>query len=213
MLATREVTQESTGFSLNELVFANTVRGPLSALSGNWVKPQPPKNLIDYINGFRHGLYTAEELAKEKLASAQGKMKHLYDCDAERHIFSHGDQVLALLPIVSSPFQAKFTGLHTVLKQISEQNYVISTPGHQKPTQLCHVNLLKPYYAHPSEPSFVGTQPDIGRAHAVCAAGPVSGESPPSLLEHDGNELSMSDQALLHGRLKNSEALCNLDNL
>ena len=32
LLAVREVTQESTGFSPNELVFGHTVRGPLPAL-------------------------------------------------------------------------------------------------------------------------------------------------------------------------------------
>ena len=64
MLAAREVTQESTGFSPNELVFAHTVRGPLAALSGDWIEAQPPKNLIDYVNGFRHRLYTAGLLAK-----------------------------------------------------------------------------------------------------------------------------------------------------
>ena len=32
LLAAREVTQESTGFSPNELVFGHTVRGPLAAL-------------------------------------------------------------------------------------------------------------------------------------------------------------------------------------
>uniref|UniRef100_A0A3B4UD58 Gypsy retrotransposon integrase-like protein 1 n=1 Tax=Seriola dumerili TaxID=41447 RepID=A0A3B4UD58_SERDU len=46
MLAAREVTQESTGFSANELVFAHTVRGPLAALAGKWKESQPPKNLI-----------------------------------------------------------------------------------------------------------------------------------------------------------------------
>ena len=44
------------------------------------------------------------ELAKEKLSSVQEKMKRLYDCQAEQHIFSPGDQVLALLPVTGSPF-------------------------------------------------------------------------------------------------------------
>uniref|UniRef100_A0A8P4GQ49 Gypsy retrotransposon integrase-like protein 1 n=1 Tax=Dicentrarchus labrax TaxID=13489 RepID=A0A8P4GQ49_DICLA len=132
MLAAREVTQESTGFSPNELVFAHTVRGPLAALCGNWKESNPPKNLIDYVNGFRHRLYMAGELAKEKLVLAQNKMKNLYDRHAERRVFSPGEQVLALFPIVASPFQAKFAGPYTVLKQISEQNYIISTPSRRK---------------------------------------------------------------------------------
>lgn len=103
LLAVREVTQESTGFSPNELVFVHTVRYPLAADS--WKELQPLKNLTDYVNGFLHRLYTAGDLAEENLASAQKKMKHLYDCCAECHVFSPGDQVLALLPgIADSPF-------------------------------------------------------------------------------------------------------------
>lgn len=79
MLADREVTQESTGFSPNELVFAHTVRGPLASLAGHSKESQPTENLIEYVSGFRHRLYAAGELAKDNLASAQVKMKQLYD--------------------------------------------------------------------------------------------------------------------------------------
>ena len=209
MLAARDVTQESTGFSPNELVFAHTVRGPLAALSGDWIEAQPPKNLIDYVNGFRHRLYTAGLLAKENLASVQDKMKRLYDTKTELRVFSPGDQVLALLPIVTSPFQAKFSGPHTVVKQISEQNYIISTPKRRKPTQLCHVNLLKPYYSCTSETLVLCVQPEVGLAHAVCMAVPVL--SPSQEVEEDG--LGTPDTALVYGRLKNSEALACLDTL
>lgn len=68
-----------------------------------------------------------------------------------------------------------------VLIQISGQNYVISTPGCRKPTQLCHANLLKSYYVQSSEARSLGTQPDVGQAHQTCASGPVQGESPLNL--------------------------------
>ena len=98
LLALREVTQESTGFSPNELVFGHTVRGPLNLLYEQWKDADPPGNLIDYVNGFCHRLYAAGLLAKENLVSAQGKMKTLYDRRAEQRVFSEGDWVLALLP-------------------------------------------------------------------------------------------------------------------
>lgn len=178
MLAVREVTQERTGFSPNKLVFVHTVRGLLAVLSSKWKESDSPENLIDYINGFHHRLYKAGELAKEKLGSVQDKRKHLYDHNPENRVFSPGDQVLALLPIVSSPFQAKFTG-HTVLKRISEQYYIISTPSRRKSTQLCHVNLLKPYYLHTSEPSSFGAQPEVGPVNTAGVGRPVLVESPP----------------------------------
>lgn len=43
LLAAREVVQESTGFSPNELVFGHTVRGPLTLLCDAVVKPEPPR--------------------------------------------------------------------------------------------------------------------------------------------------------------------------
>lgn len=41
-------------------------------------------------------------------------MKTWYDRRAEVRKFSVGDQVLALCPLVSSPFQAKYSGPYTV---------------------------------------------------------------------------------------------------
>lgn len=55
-------------------------------------------------------------------------MKHLYDQGAETRQFCEGDQVLAFLPIVGSPLQAKFVGPHTVVRKLSEQNYLNATP-------------------------------------------------------------------------------------
>lgn len=52
MLAAREVTQESTGFSPNELVFAHLVRGPLAVLRDGVEGGAPPTYLLAYVNGF-----------------------------------------------------------------------------------------------------------------------------------------------------------------
>ena len=38
---------------------------------------KPPQNLVEYVIGFRYRLYKAREVAKNKLASVQGKMKKL----------------------------------------------------------------------------------------------------------------------------------------
>lgn len=43
---------------------------------------------------------------------------------------------------------------YTVFKQMSDQNYSISTPYQRKKTQLCHVNFLKPYHAHESSTQY-----------------------------------------------------------
>ena len=54
LLAAREVTQEGTGFSPNDLVFGHTVHGPLNPLYEQW-----KENLVDYVNGFHQRLYAA----------------------------------------------------------------------------------------------------------------------------------------------------------
>lgn len=47
----------------------------------------------------------------------QIKMKRLYDCRSEHREYSSGDQVPMLVPVVSSLFQAKFTGPYTVAER------------------------------------------------------------------------------------------------
>lgn len=59
----------------------------------------------------------------EKLECAQKKMKQKYDRQAELREFSPGDHVLAFLPLVSSPFQAKYYGPFTVLRKVFELSY------------------------------------------------------------------------------------------
>ena len=48
ILTAREVTQKSTGFSPNALVFGHTVRGPLAALMDDWAVGDPPQLLMDF---------------------------------------------------------------------------------------------------------------------------------------------------------------------
>jgi hypothetical protein len=110
LLAAREVVQGSTGFSPNDLVFGHKVCGPLALLQYSCLPEEPYQNFIDFVNGFRLKLYRAGELPKEKLKSSQRKMKLKYDGQAELRFsceFSPGDRVLALLPLVSSPFSGK----------------------------------------------------------------------------------------------------------
>lgn len=197
LLAAREVVQESTGFSPNELVFGHQVRGPLAILKSNLESSDPPLNLFDYINGFRRRLFLAGKLASENLKKAQRKMKRWFDQKSERRVFHPGDKVLALLPIQGSPFQAKFYGPYFVLRQVSEQDYMVSTPDRKRPTQLCHVNLLKPYFGRTLEEKDVKAVAASVKVDLSCTAG----------LDED---VQTPDDAVFQPRLKNSEILSNL---
>lgn len=127
--------QKSISFSPNDLVCGHAVGGPLAVLQDSWGTVEPPQNVLDYVNGIRNRLFPAGEVAKEKMKSAQVKMKHIYDRRSEHRQFSPGNQVTipALLPIVGSRFQAKFTGPSTVVCKVSEQKYLIATRKRRRP--------------------------------------------------------------------------------
>ncbi|KAK7878623.1 hypothetical protein WMY93_030459 [Mugilogobius chulae] len=204
LLSAREVVQESTGFSPNDLVFSHKVRGPLALLQDNWRESDPPSNLIDFVNGFRYRLYKAQEVAKDRLSGVQGKMKKLYDRHSVYREFLPGDQVLALLPLVTSPFQAKFSGPYSVKEKLSDLNYLICTPERRSKTQLCHVNLLKPYVSRDHVKDQVVKE--LPNVHPQCLSVPSS-----AVAELDGEEPPDPGEALVTGRLKNKEFLETLE--
>lgn len=99
MMAAQEAAQESSGLSLNDLVFGHDVRSPLAVLSADWEKSDPPKNVLSYVSDFE-----ANQLASAFLHKSQGRMKLLFDRRTELRLFQPDDQVLVVLPVVGSPF-------------------------------------------------------------------------------------------------------------
>lgn len=79
-------------------MFRHIVCGPLTLLQDQWKEADAPQNLIDYVNGFRTRLYAAGELAKQKLSSAQSKMKKMFD----RRAFSASLLVSADVSVLAS---------------------------------------------------------------------------------------------------------------
>ena len=74
--------------------------------------------------------------------------------------------------------------------------------------QLCHINLLKPYFAW-SPVIGLGLSPS-----GVAVAVPVGQVQVPSDLAVDAEEeLCTLDDGMLRGQLKNSESLVNLDEM
>lgn len=175
------------------------VHTPLSVLSSDLDSSEPPKSLSSYVYGFRRRLPLACKMATENLTEAQRKMKRNYDRKAEARVFSPGDQVVALLPIPGSPFGAKYSGPYSVVRQVSETNYVVATPDRRRATQLCHINLLKPYYASSQSLSCKGESSVLIVASTSVAS-----------LELE-DEVQGPDDSMLHARLNNSETLAKLE--
>lgn len=90
LMAAREASQESTGFSPNELVFGHSVRSPMLLLSEDLKGVDPPENVLNYVSDFRRRLYESCAQAKVNLGRSQDKMKRLFDRRAELKSFSTG---------------------------------------------------------------------------------------------------------------------------
>ena len=60
--------------------------------------------------------------------------------------------VLALFPVPGNPLNSRFLGPYVIEKKLRDLNYVWVTPDRRKQTQLCHINMLKPYVERNSDP-------------------------------------------------------------
>ena len=147
MFAAREVPTESLGFSPNELVFGHRVRGPLDVIKDEWCKESTSQSLLEFVIKTRERMHWALQLAKENLAAAQKGMKRRYDQKAVVRKFQVGDKVLVLLPVQGRPLAARYSGPYQVDKVVGELDYLVATPDRRKTHQLCHINMLKPYYS------------------------------------------------------------------
>ena len=157
LFALREAPSESLGFSPNQLVFGHRVRGPLEVIREAWCGDGCKKrSLLEFVLATRERLTSALEIAKSNLAGAQGKMKEYYDKKVKEREFQVGDEVLALLPMQGRPLAAKFSGPYKIIKKIGALDYVVMTSDRRKDTQLCHINMLKPYYRREEAPLGVG---------------------------------------------------------
>ena len=152
LFAVRESVQESLGYSPFELVFGHSVRGPLKLFKEKLLSHDDVSlNLLQYVSDFRTKLSNACEMAKSNSKSAQNSIKNRYDQNSVSRTFKPGDKVLALLPVPGRPLQARYFGPYIVDKKMSDLNYVLQTPDRRKQKQLCHINMLKPYYSRNGE--------------------------------------------------------------
>ena len=203
LFASREVVQESLGFSPAELVFGHEVRGPLKLLKEHLISPRKEaQGIPEYVAKLRARLQLACSLAKDALTSSQVKMKQRHDRKAVIHSFQPGDKVLILTPTSGSSLSAKFSGPYVVEKKVSETNYVIHTPDRRRRNRVCHVNMIKRHH----------TREENGAVNAQEVISPVavlSGVS--SFNDNDNNDgLVMRNATPQGARLLNSEMLCNL---
>ncbi len=146
LFAIRETVQESLGYSPAELIFGHTVRGPLKILSEQLVADcVPPVPVSEYVASFRERLRKVCERAKINLVESQADMKEYYDRKCVARSFQPGESILLLLAVPGSALKPKFSGPYTVMKKLSDTNYLIRTPDRRRKSRLVHVNMIKSY--------------------------------------------------------------------
>uniref|UniRef100_A0A8C1PIS4 Integrase catalytic domain-containing protein n=1 Tax=Cyprinus carpio TaxID=7962 RepID=A0A8C1PIS4_CYPCA len=204
LFASREVVQESLGFSPADLVFGHTPRGPLTVLKESRLSDQKCKSLPEYVTDFRTRLHRVCELAKQNLEKAQGKMNVWYDKKARERSFRPGDKVLVLLPVRGGSLQARYSGPYVVEKKLSDRDYVIHLPDCRKTSKVFHVNMIKIYHERESsiEKSLKCVPPSIKPAEVTASVGLAVHEP---LYEEVG-----PSRCVVEGRLRNSEVLLTL---
>ena len=83
LLASREVVQESTGFSPAELVFCHIPYGPLAVLKDAWLSQSNPRSMLHHVDDIRSRLFTVPEMAKKQLHGTN-KNEKVVRCQGEK---------------------------------------------------------------------------------------------------------------------------------
>ena len=104
-------------------------------------------------------LVRANDMAKKNLGKSQQRMKTWYDKKSKKRCFKVGDRVLALLPILQQPLQARYCGPYLIIRKVNDVDYVINTPDRRKSQRLCHINMLKEYHDRTTSSSDAAARP------------------------------------------------------
>ena len=150
----REVPQESTGFSLFELVYEKDIQGPLDVLKESWeAKRRSDRNVVSYIVLMREKLEDMSKHVQENLRSSWTRQKAWYNKHARERSFEPGDQVLVLLPTSASKLTAHWQGPYSVMERVGAVNYRVRMSECRKKQVVFHIYMLWKW--HPPSTGFL----------------------------------------------------------
>jgi transposase InsO family protein len=154
LMAYRACSQETSGLSPNLLMFGREASLPLYFVAGR--APGTEGECVDgeYALKVRERLEVAFEIARESSHVAQQRQKRYYDAKVCGQPYKVGDKVWVYNPArtkgISPKLQRRWQGPCTILKKLSEANYVIKRPRARK-TEVVHFDRLKPCYDRSSD--------------------------------------------------------------
>ncbi|XP_068249797.1 uncharacterized protein [Palaemon carinicauda] len=158
MYVLRSTPNESTGISPFEMMFGRRPRINLSMVKENILRgtyKDQQVSIPQYLQSLKVKFDHVYEFANLNLTNSQIRMKNHYDKKAKIRTFKVGDDVLVYRPVPGAPLREKFMGPYKITKRVSKTTYVIETPDKRKPSQLVHINLIKPYQSAKISPQVV----------------------------------------------------------
>ncbi|XP_066958860.1 uncharacterized protein [Macrobrachium rosenbergii] len=158
MYVLRSTPNELTEISPFEMMFGRRPRTNLSMVKENILRgayKDQQVSIPQYLQSLKDKLNLIYEFANQNLTNSQIRMKNHYDKKAKFRTFKVGDDVLVYRPVPGAPLREKFMGSYKITKRVSKTTYAIETPDKRKPSQLVHINLIKPYQSATISPQVV----------------------------------------------------------
>lgn len=142
LFAYRDVPQDSLGFSPFDLVYARSVRGPMTTLKELWtkeIKDPEIKTTYQYVLDLRDRLEFTCELAHRTLEESSARYKKNYHKKTRSRSLKAGEKVLILLPTDSNKLLMQWKEPFVVRNKLNKVDYEIDVNGKSK---TFHINLL-----------------------------------------------------------------------
>ncbi|GBL96049.1 hypothetical protein AVEN_200004-1 [Araneus ventricosus] len=163
LFARKTVTHESTRFRPAELVHERNLRTRVNLLYEIWLQPEEEQTPVtEYVFTLLNRLKRFQDLAVKEMEKSQQRNKTWYDKTAVKREFEEGDLVLIFSNCRANKLSPRWTVPGTILKKLSETNYVVSVPHRKDKSQVYHVNMLKPNYKRPEQINYLSLEAEEG---------------------------------------------------
>ncbi|CAM4553254.1 unnamed protein product, partial [Caretta caretta] len=119
---------------------------PVDITKEDWEEqPNPEKNVIEHMTQMRERIARVTPIVREHLEKAQETQRKYYNHQAKVRKFQLGERVMVLVLTAESKLLTSWHGPYEMVEAIGEVDYKVRQPDHQRPEQIYHVILLKPW--------------------------------------------------------------------
>jgi hypothetical protein len=147
LFAYSNMLSETSGYSPYELVFGHTCRNMLDIMYDRWTGvedvelPKLSKSDSTFFQSLKENIKVAMESAMDNRTRQEGRYIEHYNEMAKEKSFKVNDLVMILQPSCGAKVLATWIGPCTVVKQVSDNSYLIYNPKDSS-SRLLHANKL-----------------------------------------------------------------------